>query len=135
VTDVPPRVLVAGTDDAIDLVTDVLGREAEVVSARSVDEALGKLGLPLHSIVCSVRFDESRMLDFLQALHDSPPTPAPRVVCLRASQPPLLPATRDALQAALEALGIRIFIDFPAVVAAHGMKAARELLHAAILGG
>ena len=132
--DSPRRVLVAGTEDAIALVTDVLGREAEVVSAHSVDEALGYLDRPLRCIVCSVRFDESRMFDFLQALRESPRDPPPRVICVRVSPPALLPATRDAIRAALEALEIRVFIDFPALVARQGTKAARERLRAAILG-
>lgn len=130
-----PRVLVAGTADAIDLVTRVLRREAELVTATSLKEAVSRLDLPLEVIVCSVRFDESRMFDFLQTLRQAQPTRPAKVICLRASPVPLAPATRHAIEKALEALGIPTFIDFPHVALEQGERQARERLRAAILDG
>lgn len=129
------RVLIAGTERGVRLVADVLGGHVEIVSARSVQEALRQLAAqdPFHCVVCNVRFDESRMFDFLHALRAFGLTPAPRVVCVRAAPPPLAPRARSAIEAALEALGVHAFVDFPAVAFAQGDAAAREVLRTAIL--
>lgn len=126
--------LVAGTADAIGLVTELIAAEADIVVARSVDAARRELDLPLDAIVCSVRFDESRMFDFLQTLRGSPPSSALRVICLRASPPPLPAALRSVIESALEALAIRTFIDFPALAEEVGDEEARLRLRASILG-
>ncbi len=112
----------------------VVGADAEIATARSVDEALRKLHPRPDAVVCSVRFDESRMFDFLAALRDAPLRPHPRVACLRASPPPLAPAIRGVIEKALEALGIRTFVDFPELLARAGEEEAYRRLRAAILG-
>jgi hypothetical protein len=55
-----------------------------------------------------VRFDESRMFNFLYALKDMPAAPA----------------TYRAIEVALEALDVPDFIDLPRLIAQHGPKCA-----------
>lgn len=125
--------LVAGTSDAINLVKRVLDGEAEIACATSLDDALARLEHPPQKIVCSVRFDESRMFDFLKALRDAHPAVRSNVICLRAAPWPLPPATRHGIEKALEALGIGTFIDFQHVAEEQGEPKALERLRAAIL--
>jgi len=63
-----PRMLIAGTQDAIDLVRAVLEKDVQLVPALSVEAAVRGLGPNIHLILCNVRFDDSRMFDFLDAL-------------------------------------------------------------------
>ena len=129
------RVLIAGTEEGVRLLTDVLAGDLEIVSARSVREAMERLAThgPFHFIVCNVSFDESRMFDFLQALRAAELEPPPRVVCVHAKTTPLSPRTRPAIEAALEALGVHALVDFAELAAARGEAAARELLRETIL--
>lgn len=131
----PRRVLIAGTDEGVRLLTEVLGGEVEIVTARSVREARDKLksDAAFDYVVCNIRFDESRMFDFLDALRGAGLEPAPRIVCIHASPPPLSPRARPAVEAALKALGVDALVDFPALASAHGEAAAREVLRATIL--
>jgi hypothetical protein len=59
-------------------------------------------------ILCNVRFDESRMFNFLYALKDMPAATA----------------TYRAIEVALEALDVPDFIDLPRLIAQHGPKCA-----------
>lgn len=132
---VQQRVLIAGTEDGVRLLAEVLGEDCDIVTARSVREALHKvreLG-PFPYVICNIRFDESRMFDFLEALRTGAPPPAPRVVCVHASPPPLSPRARPAIEAALEALGVHALVDFPALSRTRGPDAARQVLRATIL--
>jgi CheY-like chemotaxis protein len=131
----PPRVLIAGTDEGVRLLTEVLGGDVEIITARSVREArdMLKRDAAFDYVVCNIRFDESRMFDFLDALRGAALKPAPRVVCVHVSPPPLSPRARPAIEAALEALGVDTLVDFPAIAAARGDAAAREVLRSTIL--
>ena len=94
-----PRVLVAGTYDAIDALSQALGGEADLVAARSVKEALAELQRgSFDTIVCSVRFDESRMFEFLQAVMQHPHARPPRIVAFRANESALTHSTRTAIR-------------------------------------
>ena len=128
------RVLVAGTPEGVSLVAGIFAGELELVAASSVKEALQKLkqAKPLHCVVCNLRFDDSRMFDFLDACAGVP-APRPRVVYLHASPPPLSAPAKRAMEAALEALGVHALIDFPALAAHLGEEVARALLRRTIL--
>ena len=129
-----PRVLVAGTTDAIEMVSEVLRDQAELVAARSVNEALQLLGeRRFDSVACNVRFDESRMLEFLQLMREIPTGRDVRVVCFRAVGADLSRSTRNAIAAALEALGVGIFLDLPRMRAEYGSEVAEEILRQLIL--
>jgi hypothetical protein len=129
-----PRVLVAGTLDAIEIVVEALRGDADIVPARSVEEAVSRCGeSQFDTIACDVRFDESRMFNFLQALMEQPSARAARVVCFRLHGGELSPSMRNAIQTALEALGVWIFLDLHQLKAEYGAEVARETLRQIIL--
>jgi len=104
-----PLVLIAGTRPAVQTVQDLLGTEAECLPANSLDEALRRLQAHPDVIVCNVRFDESRMLDLLQAAKAEPATRDTPFVCFRLT--PLSAALRRSIEVAVLALGAIAFVD------------------------
>jgi hypothetical protein len=128
-----PRVLVAGTRQAIATVREVLGEEAELVGAQSVGEALAEVERGVKLIVCNIRFDDSRMFDFLGALGARPAARGVPVICCRVLHRPLSTGSRRAIALALEALGVAEFVDMQSIEEAHGPEAAREALRRAAL--
>ena len=128
------RILVAGASHTIEAVTEAVGDAGEIVAARSVAEALLSIHGPVDIVVCDVRFDDSRMFDFLLQLKERPPDPACRVVCVRTSGPKLSSNLHKAIAQALEALGVELFVDLHQVALDHGKEAARETLRRVVLG-
>jgi CheY-like chemotaxis protein len=123
-----PRVLVAGTVEAIATVERLLGDAIEIIAADSMREALQQLREHPDLIICSVRFDDSRMFDFLQALGLRSEASGIPVVCFRTAPQPLGRRAARAVELALEALGVKSFADLPAVRERHGAEAADEAL-------
>ena len=129
-----PRVLVAGTADAIEALAFALGDDAELVPAESVREALARLDAgPIDTIACNVKFDESRMFEFLQAVMLRQQERPVRIVAFRIDRRPLSASIRNAIQNALEALGVARFIDLAQVRARDGDAVALETLRKIVL--
>jgi hypothetical protein len=128
-----PRVLVAGTRLGIDLVREVLSEDAELIGAQSVVEALAEVERGVELIICNVRFDDSRMFDFLGALGDRPAARGVPVICCRVLHRPLSVGARRAIALALEALGVAEFVDMQAIEEEQGADAARQALRRAAL--
>jgi len=122
------RILVAGTQHAFDLCRRLFGDDAQIVCAASLRDALGKLDPPISLIVCSVRFDESRMFEFLHALQMHPTASDIPVICVRTGYAPLSRSTHDAIAAATEALGVQDFIDLYELQQRFGEAAAEDTL-------
>ena len=126
--------LVAGTADAIEALAFVLGEDVELVAAQSVKEALGELDRGrFDTIACNIRFDESRMFEFLQAVMERNPGGAIRLVAFRVEARPLSPSILNAVKSALEALGVERFIDCAQVRARDGEAVALETLRKIVL--
>lgn len=128
-----PRVLVAGTRQSIAAVREVLGEDAELVGAESVVEALTQVERGVRLIICNVRFDDSRMFDFLGALAGRTSAGGVPVICCRVLHRPLSAGARRAIALALEALGVAEFVDMQAIEEEQGWEAAREALRRAAL--
>jgi len=128
-----PRVLIAGTQQAIDDLREVLGRDFEVLSATSIHEALDLLDPHVDLILCNVRFDDSRMFEFLHALQSTPAGHGVPVICCRLQNDPLSPRVRRAIEYALEALGITTFIDRPLLLERHHPAVIDEMLRQLVL--
>lgn len=124
-----PRVLVAGTELAIATCERILCEDAQVVSARSVKEALERLDPAPDLIISSVRFDESRMFNFLQALRDHCAAP---VLCCRMVRKPLRSAIYQSIETAAKALGVKAFFDMDTEIARHGTAEAERRLRGLI---
>ncbi|MGQ0655635.1 MAG: hypothetical protein ACT4P4_25815 [Betaproteobacteria bacterium] len=128
-----PRILLAGTSDAIEALSGVLQNDAELVTARSVREALELFDPRIDVVVCNVRFDESRMFDFLLALRQKPGGEKVRVVSFRIEGAELSPRMRSSIRSALEALGVDTFVDVPSLAQQFDRQIALETLKQIIL--
>jgi hypothetical protein len=128
------RVLVAGTQDVIDAVRAALAaeRNLELATAYSVAEALKEVQRGAELVVCNVRFDDSRMFDFLGALNATPEKRVP-VVCCRVAKSPISAGARRGIELALEALGVLVFLDMHELESREGPAAARAALREAVL--
>jgi hypothetical protein len=127
------RVLVAGTPEAVDLAQALLAGEVELVTAYSVAEALQCVRGGVDLVLCNVRFDDSRMFDFLGALNASPPAGSPQVVCYRVMRSQLSAGARRGIELALEALGVVVFLDLYELEQQHGAAAAQAALRTAVM--
>src|SRR3954470_4060545 len=107
-----PRVLIAGTEIAIATCERLIGEAADVVEARSLAEALERIDPTVSLIISSVRFDESRMFDFLGALEARRDRCRAAVICCRIVRAPLSDALYGAIETAARALGVKAFFDF-----------------------
>jgi hypothetical protein len=125
------RVLVAGTQDVVDAARAAIGGELELAAAYSVAEALKQVEGGVDLVLCNVRFDDSRMFDFLGALN-SMPRRLP-VVCCRVARSPVSAGARRGIELALEALGVVAFLDMHELEARDGPEAARAALRAAVM--
>src|SRR3954468_19317891 len=95
-----PRVLAAGTQDAIDLVRRLLDGDAIVVPALSVEAAVQRLDTGIALILANIGFDDSRIFDFLGALQEGAYREVP-VVCFRMRGASLPPAMEKSVEMAL----------------------------------
>ena len=129
------RVLVAGTSDAIEAVRMALQHDsAHIVAAYSVHEALQHCAREEFDVIaCNVRFDESRMFEFLQALMQRSPPCAGRILSFRTGPEPLAANTRHAIRQALEALGVARFVDLVQIEQHYDGPAAIETLRKMVL--
>jgi hypothetical protein len=126
------RVLVAGTQDAIDAARAALGEELELAAAYSVAEALQQVAGGVELVLCNVRFDDSRMFDFLQALNKRPAARRAPVICCRVLLH-TLPGVHHAVEMALEALGVAAFVDLAKLAQRDGAAAAEEKLREIVM--
>jgi hypothetical protein len=127
------RVLVAGTQDAVDTARAVLGGEFELTAAYSVTQALKEVEGGVELVLCNVRFDDSRMFDFLGALNAMPRPRRLPVVCCRVARSPVSAGARRGIELALEALGVLAFLDMHEVETREGPEAARAALRATVM--
>lgn len=116
----------AGTELAIATCERILEEEeAQVVAARSVAEALRRLEPAPDLIISSVRFDESRMFDFLQEVRSQCTAP---VLCCRIVNKPLSPTMYRSIETAAKALGVKAFFDLESEMRRHGEAEAERRL-------
>ena len=134
------RVLVAGTQDVIDVARvalgaaarAALGEELELATAYSVSEALKQVEGGVELVLCNVRFDDSRMFDFLGALNAMPGA-GPPVICCRVARAPMSAGARRGIELALEALGVVAFLDMHELESRDGPSGAHAALRAAVM--
>jgi hypothetical protein len=127
------RVLVAGTQDAIDAARAALGEELELAAAYSVADALQQVEGGVELVLCNVRFDDSRMFDFLGALNAMPGARRVPVICCRVARSPISGGARRGIELALEALGVLAFLDLHELESRDGPAAARAALRGMVM--
>jgi CheY-like chemotaxis protein len=126
-----PRVLVACTTPAIQTVQQLLGADVDTIAARSLAEALERLGAQPDLILCNVRFDESRMLDLLQAAKAQPATRDTPFVCFRLRPAPA--AWHRSVEVAVQVAGAAAFVDLSSLELERGREAAQYELRQIVL--
>jgi len=129
-----PRVLVAGTELATETCGRLFGESVELIGARSVEEALERLDASIELIISSVRFDESRMFDFLEALRVLRARCAAPVLCCRMVRQPLSATMYHSIETAALALGVKAFFDMDTEIRERGQAEAEERLRSLIYG-
>jgi hypothetical protein len=127
------RVLVAGTQDVVDEARAALGAELELATAYSVAEALKEVQGGVQLVLCNVRFDDSRMFDFLGALNAMPGAERVPVICCRVERRPISAGARRGIELALEALGVLVFLDMHELEQRSGPAGARTALREAVM--
>ena len=127
-----PEVMVACTHQNLGVFADALRGAVRLVPVREEDEAIGMLDRSLpRLLVCTLRFDESRMLDFVavaRARH-----PGLRWICCRTFTSDLDPVSLDAAFVAARSLGALEVVDLPELEGTLGTVAARERLRTLLL--
>ena len=126
-----PKLLVAGTPMAIKTVQHLVGSEVDYLPAGSMDDALHGFEKHPDMIVCNVRFDESRMLNLLQAAKESPATRETPFVCVRLA--PMPPAWKKGIEVTVLALGAIAFVDLSSLEKDVGREAAEQQLRRLVL--
>ena len=126
-----PRLLVAGTPMAIETVEHLLGAGVDYLPAGSMDEAVHGFELHPDMIVCNVRFDESRMMNLLQAAKESPATRETPFLCLRLA--PMPASWKKGIEVAALALGAIAFLDLSSLEKDLGRAAAEQELRRIVL--
>lgn len=127
------RVLVAGTEDLAEAARGALGNDFGLATAYSVKQALEEVERGTDLVLCNVRFDDSRMFDFLGALNAKPGTSRVPVICCRVARAPLSAGARRGIELALEALGVLAFLDLHELEQRTGRPAAHATLRGAVL--
>jgi hypothetical protein len=123
-----PKIVVACTPENRSVLEEVLRGVAHPVMALSEDEAFHSIDPDVSLLVCTLRFDDSRMLDFLRIAREQfAHLPC---VCCRVGKGSLPDRSlHAALDAALE-LGASDVIDFFALEAERGHSAAIDAFRA-----
>ena len=121
-----PRVLLAATHESAPALQRALHGIARPIVAYSEDEALRLMGPDVRFVVCTMRFDDSRMLEFLS--HAAREFPRVRFICCRGTEGQLPESSLRAVGIAAEHLGAIAFVDLPGLRARHGEERALELL-------
>jgi hypothetical protein len=83
-------------------------------------------------VLCNVRFDDSRMFDFLGALNAMARS-GPPVICCRVARGPMSAGARRGIELALEALGVVAFLDMYELESRDGLSAAHAALREAVM--
>lgn len=125
-----PRVLVACSDAALPVLTGALGESVEWVAVMSLEAALHALDAHPRAVVCSLRFDESRMLDLATEVVRRGDV---RLVCCRVGESELPPGSVAAAVTAARNLGAVAFVDFARLREELGAEAALARLREEVL--
>ena len=117
-------VLVAGTEDAITAAVASLDGSYRCKTASSVEDAMAMIDNNLAVIACSVRFDESRMFEFVELVRGHQVGRTVPIVCFRSLDRPLNSRLHDAIEQATAVFPRVTFVDLYAIQRAAGKEAA-----------
>jgi len=125
-----PRLLLASTPSADPILRHILAPLGEVVSAYTHEEAIGHIEAGVDAVICSLRFDESRMLDLIAEVA-SRKAHLP-FICCRVLESDLPEASLRAAFTAAGHLGAVAVVDLPGLARSAGELCAEAELHACV---
>jgi hypothetical protein len=125
-----PRVLLASTPGADPILRHILAPLGEVVSAFTHEEAIRHIEAGVDAVVCSLRFDESRMLDLIAEVAQR--LPHLPFICCRVQESELPESSLRAAFTAAGHLGAVAVVDLPRLVRSAGEVGAEAQLHACV---
>lgn len=126
-----PRILVVGTVDAVQTARLIIGDSFDYRCAFSLEQARTGLDPDVALVVCSMRFDDAGMIDFLELVHADEHGARLPVVCFHPYSREVSRSAREALAAVLESFAYARFVDLYATARAHGVSAAAAELREA----
>jgi hypothetical protein len=118
-------VLLAATPLSAPLLLQMLPETVCPVVAYSEEEALNNGIRGIRLVICTMRFDESRMLEFVP--HAARAFPGVPCICCRATEGELPQSSLRAARIAAANLGAVEFIDVPELRARYGDEGASDL--------
>jgi len=125
-----PRVLLASTPSADAILRQLLEPFGGFVSAYTHEEAIEQIEAGVDLVVCSLRFDESRMLDLIaEVARLKPHLP---FICCRVQESELPESSLRAAFTAAGHLGAVAVIDLPEIMRAAGADRAEAQLNACV---
>jgi CheY-like chemotaxis protein len=125
-------VLVAGTAEAVHTARLIMGEGFDYRPAFSLEQARASLRPAPELIVCSMRFDDARMIEFLQGLREDEQCAQLPVVCFHAHGWEVSPSAHEAMQEMLESFGNARFVDLFGIARSRGVPAAAAALRQAV---
>jgi len=125
-----PRVLLASTPSADPILRHILAPLRDIVSAYTHEEAIARIDAGVDLVVCSLRFDESRMLDLIAEVAGS--RPHLPFICCRVLESELPGTSLRAAFTAAGHLGAVAVVDLPQLVRSCGERLAQAQLNACV---
>ena len=125
-------VLVAGTADAVHTARLIIGEAFDYRPAFSLAQARASLRPAPQLVVCSMRFDDAQMIDFLHGLREDEQCARLPVVCFHAHGWEVSACAQAAVHAVLQTLENASFVDLYAIARLHGVAAAATALREAV---
>ena len=121
------RLLVAATEVGYAHIRRALNGDFDIVVAYTRSQAIGALkeGV-IDAILCSIHFDESRMLELLMAAKEA--APGVPFICCQILRSTLRPSAIQITVSAAESQGALGFIDYNAVLRTRGAQEADRYL-------
>lgn len=107
----PPLILLACAPSEAATLERLVPRGAKLVRVSSVDEALARMEQGVDAIVCSLQFDESRMLELAREAHAR--LPDVPVLCCNTQMSRVTSSWVHAAAIAAASLGAAAFVDIP----------------------
>ena len=129
-TPTSPRVLLASTPGADPILRHILAPLGAIVSAFTHEEAIAQIEAGVDLVVCSLRFDESRMLDLIAEVAQR--LPHLPFICCRVQDSHLPEASLRAAFTVAGHLGAVAVMDLPQLARAGGEDRAEAQLNACV---
>ena len=115
-------VLIACEPSETEVLRALVPPDAWIVTARSVDDAAERMAKGVDAVVCSMDFDDSRMLELVKEAHDK--QPALPVLCCRVFGSRISDTCLPAAALAALSMGVGAFVDLAKRAPVFGADAA-----------